>query len=69
MIRNILFALTAMLIATVSSAASRKFDVVSPDGTLKASITVADEITYSISKNGDAILAPSEISMRFIVPP
>ena len=65
MIRNRLFVLLAVLISTISSAAPRNFDVVSPDGTLKASILVGDEITYSISKNGDEILAPSEISMKF----
>ena len=65
MIRNRLFVLLAVLISTISSAAPRNFDVVSPDGTLKASIVVGDEITYSISKNGDDILAPSEISMKF----
>lgn len=65
MIRNRLFVLLAVLISTISSAAPRNFDVVSPDGTLKASIVVGDEITYSISKNGDEILAPSEISMKF----
>ena len=65
MIRNRLFVLVAVLISTISSAAPRNFDVVSPDGTLKASIVVGDEITYSIFKNGDEILAPSEISMKF----
>ena len=65
MIRNRLFVLIAVLISTISSAAPRNFDVVSPDGTLKASIVVGDEITYSIFKNGDEILAPSEISMKF----
>ena len=65
MIRNRLFVLVAVLISTISSAAPRNFDIVSPDGTLKASIVVGDEITYSISKNGDEILAPSEISMKF----
>lgn len=65
MIRNRLFVLLAVLISTISSAAPRNFDVVSPDGTLKASIVVGDEITYSIFKNGDEILAPSEISMKF----
>ena len=65
MIRNRLFVLVAVLISTISSAAPRNFDIVSPDGTLKASIVVGDEITYSISKNGDDILAPSEISMKF----
>ena len=64
MLKNRLFILTAMLVSTISSAASRNFEVVSPDGTLKASIVVADEITYSISKNGDDVLAPSEISMK-----
>ena len=65
MIRNRLFVLVAVLISTISSAAPRNFDIVSPDGTLKASIVVGDEITYSIFKNGDEILAPSEISMKF----
>lgn len=65
MLRNRLFVLTVMLISTVTSAAPRNFDVISPDGTLKASIVVADEITYSISKNGDDVLAPSDISMSF----
>ena len=65
MLKNRLFILTAMLISTVTSAAPRNFDVISPDGTLKASIVVADEITYSISKDGNDIIVPSEISMSF----
>lgn len=65
MLKNRLFILTAMLISTITSAAPRNFDVISPDGTLKASIVVADEITYSISKDGNDIIVPSEISMSF----
>ena len=62
---NGLLILFAMLISVVASASPRNFDVISPDGTLKASIVVADEITYSISKDGNYILVPSEISMKF----
>ena len=65
MLRNRLFVLTVMLISTISSAAPRNFEVVSPDGILKASIVVADEITNSISKDGNDIIVPSEISMSF----
>ena len=57
--------LFAMLISVVASASPRKFDVVSPDGTLNISIVIAEDITYSISKDGDDILVPSEISMSF----
>lgn len=65
MMKKRLLVLFAMLISMITSAAPRKFEVVSPDGALKASIVIAEEITYSVSKNGNYIIVPSEISMEF----
>ena len=48
----------------VASFAASRYDVTSPDGSLKAEVVVADgKITYSVFKDGVAMLAPSEIGM------
>ena len=61
---KLLHTLVLMLIA-YTAFAQRNFEVVSPDGTLKADVSVAEgKIAYSVTKDGNVILNPSVISMR-----
>jgi len=45
------------------SAVAKDFTVKSPNGRLKATITVGDAITYQVTYNGQQLIAPSQISM------
>lgn len=64
MIRKIILAL-AVTFAATAAFAQKHFDVTSPDGTLKAEVSVGNgKVTYSVIKDGITLLAPSEISMH-----
>ena len=53
------------LIANISlTAAERKYDVASPDGTLKTEVVVGETILYSVFKNDQKILDPSAVAME-----
>lgn len=59
-----LFSLICALFISISASAEKNYEVVSPDGTLKAKVTVSDgDITYSVLKNQNLLLSPSEIAM------
>ena len=63
--RNIILAITAALMAMSASAAPKNYELLSPDGSVKAEIAVADgKILYSVLKNGNLILAPSQVAMQ-----
>ncbi len=63
--RKIILAITAALMALTASAAPKNYELLSPDGTVKAEIAVADgKILYSVLKNGNLILAPSQVAMQ-----
>lgn len=47
----------------ISAYAQKQFKVVSPDGRITAEISVGDVIEYSVSHNGDLMLAKSPISI------
>ena len=58
-------AIALALIASISlTAAERKYDVASPDCTLKTEDVVGETISYSVFKNDQKILDPSVISMK-----
>ena len=52
------------LFAGVQSYAANVYTVTSPDASLKAEVTLDKEITYSVFKGADCVLAPSEIAMQ-----
>ncbi len=56
-------ALAATPAAAASSSRSAKYELASPDGTLKVKIETAPEITYSVVLDGKTILLPSALSM------
>ena len=63
--RNLLLTIAAMLVAgMVMSAAERKFEVMSPDATLKAEVVLGESVSYSVWKNNQKILDPSFVSME-----
>ena len=58
-------AIALALIASISlTAAERKYDVASPDGTLKTEVVVGETISYSVFKNDQKILDPSVVAME-----
>ena len=60
-----LFTLTlCALIACFSAFAQKNYDIASPDGTLKADVTIADgKITYNVIKDQTILMNPSEIAI------
>ena len=44
--------------------ADKKFEVSSPDGSLKVEVNVGKNVTYAIQKNGQSLLTNSPISME-----
>lgn len=59
-----LISLFLCLFAGVQSYAANVYTVTSPDASLKAEVTVDKEITYSVFKDTDCVLAPSAIAMQ-----
>ena len=65
MMRRFFIMLAACVIALTAGATPKTYQVVSPDGSLKAEITVADgDIQYSVVKDDKTILTPSKVAMR-----
>ena len=52
-----------MLVSVIASAAPRNYEVVSPDGSLKATVVLDKDVTYIVSKAGECVLAPSQVSI------
>ncbi len=61
--KNILTVILALSVAAGASAAPKTFDLSSPDGTVKAWVRIDDTVRYSVWKNSDQLIMPSEISM------
>ncbi len=61
MMKNLTFGLLLMTAVAVSPA--KTYDVVSPDGRLKAEINVDKTLSYSIYLNNQTVLDPSPVSM------
>ena len=63
--KHYLLTIALALLASVSlSAAERKYDVASPDGTLMTEVVVGEMISYSVFKNDQKILDSSVVSME-----
>ncbi|WP_106827862.1 glycoside hydrolase family 97 protein [Parabacteroides pacaensis] len=52
-----------LLTGSMAAIAQKTYQVQSPDGKLKAVVTVKDQIEYSVTHDGTEVLAPSSISM------
>lgn len=55
--------MTLLLTAGLTATAQKTYQVQSPDGKMKAVVTVKDRIEYTISHDGTEVLAPSVISL------
>lgn len=51
------------MMSAFTAFAAKDYTVSSPDGRLKAEISVGDAITYSVSFNGKEVISPSPLSM------
>ena len=57
--KNYLLTLALVLVASISlSAAERKYEVTSPDGTLKADVVIGETVSYSVQKMIRRFLIP-----------
>ena len=63
--KKLLFTITAMLMVSMSlSAAERRFELVSPDGSVRTEVVIGENVSYSVWKNDQKILDPSMIAME-----
>lgn len=64
--KRFLFSIAAAFLfaATPSFAKDGNYQVSSPDGNITASVTVGENISYTVSRDGQTLIAPSTISMN-----
>lgn len=63
--RKLILMISAAVLAFSAVAAPKTYELASPDGTLKAEVVLnGTDITYSVLKDGKAVLAPSRIAMQ-----
>lgn len=64
--KRFLFSIAAAFLfaATPSFAKDGNYHVSSPDGHITASVTVGENISYTVSRDGQTLIAPSKISMN-----
>ena len=58
------FLLLTALCFIFGAQAQKTYELSSPNGRLKTTITVGDQLTYDITLNGQQVLAPSALSMK-----
>ena len=63
MIRKVFIAALSLMAVFAAQAATKSFLLSSPDGKLNVAVEVGQNIVYSLSHDGTAVLSPSEISM------
>ena len=61
--RQILSALTILVLGTGLSASARDFGLKSPDGRIELTVSTGDSLTWAVSYNGEQLLRPSSIGM------
>ncbi len=54
----------ALCTLSIAQAKPTQKQITSPDGTLKVTVTVADDIRWSVEDDGKRIIAPSQIAMQ-----
>ena len=57
-------ALMFLFAATSVFANEKTYHLTSPDGHISTSVTVGESIRYSVSRDGQVLIAPSAVSMR-----
>lgn len=64
-IRKSFIALSMLVMTCAAAAMPKVYDISSPDGTLSAQVSVDQgKITWSVTKEGNLVLSPSEIAMQ-----
>lgn len=58
------FVALTLLCFSITAFAQKQYDLVSPNGKLKIEISAGNQLTYSVSHNGDLLLEKSPISMK-----
>ena len=58
-----ILSLAVLLAFACANALANDFSVASPDGKLKAKVSVGKTLVYEVNYNGQQLLAPSQISM------
>ena len=56
--------LTLLFILTVFTVSAKTYSLTSPDGTISVSVNVAENVTYSVSRNGHVALENCAIAME-----
>lgn len=59
-----LILMLALCTLSIAQAKPTQKQITSPDGTLKVTVTVADDIRWSVEDDGKRIIAPSQIAMQ-----
>ena len=62
--KKILILMLALCSFAIAQAKPTQKQITSPDGTLKVTVTVADDIRWSVEDDGKRIIAPSQIAMQ-----
>ena len=62
--KKILIALLALPLIALQDADAKVYTVKSPSGALEVAVDVAEKTTYTLSVNGEQVLAPSRIAME-----
>ena len=60
----ITFAAAMFLAVTSIFAKDVTYSLTSPDGHISATVTVGEDIRYTVSRDGQILIAPSAVSMR-----
>ena len=60
--RFLIFALALFTLGVAQAKPTQK-QIVSPDGSLKLTVTIGDEVRWSVEDDGVTIIAPSQIAM------
>ena len=63
-LRFFVWATALVLILSSAAAAPRSYSLSSPDGRLTLDVQAADQISYSLSCEGTAVMAPSTVSVK-----
>ena len=59
------FVALTLLCFSITAFAQKQYDLVSPNGKLKIEISAGNQLTYSVSHNGDLLLEKSpSVNMR-----
>ena len=58
-----ILSLAVLLAFVCANALANDYSVASPDGKLKAKVSVGKTLVYEVNYNGQQLLAPSQISM------